>query len=50
MLQFKGIKHIPRLNDLSAITYEYGLVDIDVAMIRSASEFWEAHKPGMVFY
>ena len=40
--QFGGIKHIPRLSDLSVITCEYGLVDVDIAMVGHASEFWEA--------
>lgn len=36
MKQFRGIQHIPRLNDLSAITYEYGLMDIYIAVVGGA--------------
>ena len=39
MWQFWGIQHIPRLSDLFAITYEYRLGDIVVAVIGHASEF-----------
>ena len=39
MQQFGGFQHIPRLSDLFVVTYEYRLVDIDVAMIGRASEF-----------
>ena len=42
MWQFRGIQHIPQLSDLSIVTCEYGLVDIDVVEIRHAFEFWEA--------
>lgn len=40
--QFRGIQHIPQLSDLFAIIYKYGLVDIDIAVVGHASEFWEA--------
>ena len=39
MRQFGGIHHIPRLSDLFAITLEYGLVDIDIAVVGRASRF-----------
>ena len=39
MQQFGGIQHIPRFSDLFVVTYEYGLVDIDVVVIGHASEF-----------
>ena len=39
MRQFGGIQHIPRLNDLSVVTCEYELVDIDVVVIGHAFEF-----------
>jgi len=47
--QFGGIQHIPRLNDLSAITYEYRLVDIDIAVVGRALEFWEACRSSIDF-
>ena len=49
MRQFGGIQHIPRLSDLSTVTYEYGLVDIDIAMIRHASRFWEMRMSSIDF-
>lgn len=49
MRQFGSIKHIPRLNDLSAITCEYGLMEIDIAMIGHTSEFWEACNSSIDF-
>ena len=39
MGQFRGIQHIPRLCDLSVVSCEYRIMDIDVAMIRRASKF-----------
>ena len=39
MQQFGGIQNIPRFIDLSVVTCEYGLVDIDVAVIEHASKF-----------
>ena len=41
MRQFGGIQHIPQLSDLFVVTCEYGLMDIDVAMIGHAFKFWE---------
>ena len=49
MRQFGCIQHIPRLNDLFAMTYEYGLVDIDIAVVGRASEFWEACRLSIDF-
>ena len=49
MRQFKGIQHIPRLSDLSVVTCEYRLVDIDVAVIGSAFKFWEARNSSIDF-
>ena len=39
MRQFGGIQYIPRLSDLFVVTYEYRLVDIDIAVAGHASEF-----------
>ena len=49
MRQFGGIQHIPQLNDLFVVTCEYGLVDIDVAVIGRASEFYEVRKLSIDF-
>ena len=49
MRQFKGIQHIPQLSDLSTITYEYGLVDINMAIAGHASKFWEARRSSIDF-
>ena len=49
MLQFRGIQHIPQLSDLSVITCEYRLMDIDVAVTERASDFWEARKSSIDF-
>ena len=49
MQQFGGIQHIPRLSDLSVVTCEYGLMDIDVAVIAHAFELWEVRKLSIDF-
>ena len=49
MWQFGGIQHIPRLSDLFVVTCRYELVDIDVAVTRHASDFWEACKSSADF-
>ena len=47
--QVRGIQHSPRLSDLSTITCKYGIMDIDVAVIGHAFEFWEARKSSIDF-
>lgn len=42
--QFRGNQHILRLSDFSIITYEYVLLDIDVAIIECAFGFWMERK------
>lgn len=49
MRQFGGIQHNPQLSDLSATTSEYGLVDIDIAVVGHASKFWEGHRLSIYF-
>ena len=44
MQQFGGIQHIPQFSNLSVVTCEYELMDIDVAVVGRASEFWKACK------
>ena len=44
MRQFGGKQHISWLTDLSRITCEYGLQDIDIATIECAFDFWKEHK------
>ena len=44
MRQFWGDHHFPRLNDIFVVTCEYGLLDIDVAMIEHTFGFWKEHK------
>ena len=39
-----GDHHFPRLNDIFVVTCEYGLLDIDVAMIEHTFGFWKEHK------
>ena len=39
MRQFGGIQHIPRLSDLSVVTCEYRLMDINVVVIGRAFGF-----------
>ena len=33
----------------TAITYEYGLVDINIVVVGRAFEFWEAHRSSIDF-
>ena len=47
--QFEGIYHIPQLNDLFIVTYEYRLINIDVAVIGRAYDFWEVRKSSIDF-
>ena len=47
--QFGDVQHIPRLSDLSVVTCKYRLMDIDVAMIGYASDFYEARKSSIDF-
>ena len=42
--QFRGDQHFPQLSDISVVTCEYGLLDIDVDMIERAFGFWKEHK------
>ena len=44
MRQFWGDQHFPPLNDIFVVTCEYGLLDIDVAMIEHTFGFWKEHK------
>ena len=47
--QFGDIQHIPQLSDLSVVSYEYGLVDIDISVVGYASKFWEACRSSIDF-
>ena len=47
--QFGDIQHIPQLSDLSVVSYEYGLVDIDISVVGYASEFWEVRRSSIDF-
>ena len=39
--QFRGIQNIPRLSDLSTVTYKYRLMDIDIVVVgRAESRVW----------
>ena len=41
---FAGIQHVPQLNNLSIITCEYGLQDIDTVVIDRTFDFWKERK------
>ena len=49
MRQFRGIQQIPRLSDLSVVTCEYRLMDIDVVMVGCAFKFWEVRNSSIDF-
>lgn len=49
MRQFGGIEHIPQFSDISTVTCEYGLLDIDIVVVGSASKFWKAHRLSVDF-
>ena len=42
-------QHISRRSNLSVVTCEYELMDIDVAMTGYASDFWEVRKLSINF-
>ena len=41
MRKFEGNQHIPQLSDMSVITCDYGLRDINTVIIDRASDFWK---------
>lgn len=44
MRQFGGTQHVPWLSDHSDIACQYGLKDIDIAVIERTSVFWKERK------